>query len=88
MNQGRETADEVNANFFGGLVHGLGDGRKVGFGNGVAQLGDGSDRDALVDNGDAVLALELLGGGNQVLGGRGHAVVDFARDAVDAVGGA
>ena len=59
-----ESADEVDAHFLAGLVHGH---------------GDGGDRDALVHDGDAELALQLLGRGHETLGGGGHAVVHLAR---------
>ena len=74
-----ESADEVDAHFLAGLVHGHGDGGEVGGVRGGADLGDGSDRDALVHDGDAELALQLLGRGHETLGGGGHAVVHLAR---------
>ena len=78
-----ESADEVDAHFLAGLVHGHGDGGEVGRVGGGADLGDGRDGDALVHDGDAVLALQLLGRGHELLGGRGHAVVHLARHDVD-----
>ena len=50
---------------------------------GGAHLGNRGDGDALVDDGDAEFAFELLGGGHEVLGGGGHAVVDLSGQAVD-----
>ena len=51
---------------------------------GGADLGNGRDGYALVHDGDAVFALQLLGGGNQAFGRRGHAVVDLAGHGVHA----
>ena len=53
-----------------GLVHGHGDGRQVAGVGCRADLGDGRHGDALVHDGNAVLALELFGGGNELLGCR------------------
>ena len=78
-----EAAHEVDAHLGAGLVHGHGDARQVGVGHGGADLGDGRDGDALVHDRDAELALELLGGGYQLLGGLRHLVVDLARHGVD-----
>ena len=78
-----EAAHEVDAHLFSGLVHGHGDGGEVVRARGGADLGDGRDGDALVHDGDAVLALELLGRGHEVLGGGGHAVVHLACHDVD-----
>ena len=69
MHERGEAAHEVDAHLGAGLVHGHGDARQVGVGHGGADLGDGRDGDALVHDRDAELALELLGGGYQLLGG-------------------
>ena len=78
-----EAAHEVDAHLGAGLVHGHGDARQVGVGHGGANLGDGRDGDALVHDRDAELALELLGGGHQLLCGLRHLVVHLARHGVD-----
>ncbi len=57
--------------------------RDVLGGRGFRELRDGRDRDALVADGDAVLALDLLGDGQESLGGLGDVVVDAARHHVD-----
>ena len=79
MHERAETAHEVDAHFLARLVHGYGEWGEVGGVRGGADLGDGSDRDALVHDGDAELALQLLGRGHETLGGGGHAVVHLAR---------
>ena len=77
VHERREAADEIDAHLLAGAVHGHGHGREVVGGHRGADLRDGGDRDALIHDGDAELALELLGGGYELLGGRGHAVVDL-----------
>ena len=83
MHEGGEAADEVDADLFARAVHGHGNGGEVVGGYGCAHLGNRGDGDALVDDGDAEFAFELLGGGHEVFGGGGHAVVDLRGQAVD-----
>ena len=82
VHERREAADEIDAHLLAGAVHGHGHGREVVGGHRGADLRDGGDRDALIHDGDAELALELLGGGYELLGGRGHAVVNLGRQRI------
>ena len=78
-----KAAHEVDPNFLGGVVERDGDGRQVLCLGRAADLCDGRDGDALVDDRDTVLALELLGRGHELLGRHGQAVVDALRHDVD-----
>ena len=82
VHERRKAADEIDAHFGPSAIHGPRDGGEVVGGYGGADLSNGGDRNALVHDGDAELALELLGGGHQALGGRGHAVVHLARQRI------
>lgn len=77
-----EASHEVDAEGLGRAVHGAGDGGEVGGGAGGGDLRDRRDRDALVGDGDAVLALEVLRGGDEVLGRVRDLVVDLLAHAV------
>ena len=71
MDEGGKAADEIDAHFFACRIERAGNGRKI------CHQRHGRHGDALVDDGDTVFALELLGGGHQLLGGGRQAVVDL-----------
>ena len=77
LHQGGEAADEVDAGLLGRPVQSLSKGHIVVGVRSPRHQGDGSHRDALVDNGNAKLRLNVLSGLHQVLGGGGDLVVDL-----------
>ena len=79
VHERREAADEVDAHLVRGPVERERERRDVLGVGGGRELGDRGDRDALVDDRDAVLALDLLGDRHEPLGGAGDALVDAAR---------
>ena len=76
LDQGGETADEVDAGSFGRPVQGGGKGGVVVCLRRSGHQGDGGDGDALVDDGDAEFLLDGLAGGHQIFGAAGDFVVD------------
>ena len=83
LNERAKATDEVDANLLAGAIERRGDGREVLGCRRSANFGDGRNRDALVDDGDAELALELLCTGHEVLCRRRKPVVDALRHDVD-----
>ena len=81
VDERREAAEIVDAEGLGGAVERMGERRQVLVGARGGDLRDGRDRDALVDDRDAVLALEVARGLDEALGGRGDAVVHLGRHA-------
>ena len=77
LHQGREAADEVDAHGLGSPVQGGGEGDVVAALAGSGHQRDRGHRDSLVDNGDAELPLDILAGGDQVLGPAADLVVDL-----------
>ena len=77
MDQGGETADEVDAHRMGCPIHGLGKDGEILRLTGPAYQGDGSDGNALIDNGNAQFPLDGFAGGNQFLRMAADFVVDF-----------
>jgi hypothetical protein len=68
LHEAAEAADEVDADLFGGGVERV---RHLDVGGGVVaahDVGDGRQRDALVDDRDAVLVLDLVGHADQPAG--------------------
>ena len=88
LHQRAETAHEVDAHGLGRTVHGLGKRREIPSAGGRSKLGHGGDRDALVDDRDAVFALELVCHGHKTLSGVRKALVDLASHNVDVLIGA
>ena len=78
LHQRGEAAHKVHAYFLAGAIHGLRNRGQVVLLHCRADFGNGCHGDALVDDGDAEFAFKLLGHGNQVLCGAGHAVVHLA----------
>ena len=76
LDQGGETADEVDTGSFGRPVQGGGKGGVVVCLRRSGHQGDGGDGDALVDDGDAEFLLDGLAGGHQIFGAAGDLVVD------------
>ena len=60
LDECREAADEVDADFLGGAVHRLSDRHVRVSLAGIGRDGNRRDRDALVDDRDAVLRLDVL----------------------------
>ena len=84
VHKGGKAADEIDTDLFAGAVHCNGDGGEIlSIGCG-ADLRDWRNRDAFVDDGDAVFALELFSGGYEHFGCACHAVVDLGCHNVDA----
>ncbi len=83
LHQGAEAADEIDARLVRGTVQGLCHGNQI---IGPATLrhdGDGSDGDPLVDDGNAVEALNVFGGPDQVFGTAHDARIDLLAENPD-----
>ena len=77
LHQGGEAADEVDAGSLGRIVHGNGEGDVVLGLGGPGHQGHGRDRDALVHNGNAILPLNILAGGDETVGIAGDLIIDL-----------
>ena len=77
VDQRREAADKVDAQLGRRAVQRLGDLYVALGGNVAADEGDGSNRNSLVDDGNAVLLLDLLANGHQIACGFCYLVVDL-----------
>ena len=88
LHQGGVAADEVDAAGLGGAVQRQGQGDEVLAFAGRAGDGDGRDGDALVDDGDAELALDIAAGLDQLFGAGADLVVDLVAAAAHVLVGA
>ena len=88
LHQSREAANEIDSGGLGRFVQGHSEGGVVvGIRRGSYQ-GDGSDGDALIDDGDAELLLDGLAGDHQILGITGDLIVDSVAGGLGVAAGA
>ena len=77
LHQSGKAADEVHAAGLGRPIHGEGKGHKVLRVAGTGHQRHGGDGDALIDDGNAELALDVVPRLHQMLGVAGDLVIDF-----------